>query len=197
MQLDILWQGWDYPSLEHLRLAISDREIEADSLFVGQHYRLDEDEDRSPFRFQYNIKCNSQWQILQLDIKLLSPDQTSQVLALKSDGAGSWFDSKGTLLPDLAGCQDVDISITPFTNTLPIRRLSLQPGESADIRVLYIKLPELQYKPVQQRYTCIDQDKHGGLYRFEVPGSDFVVELPVDENKLVLDYPELFRRVVF
>ena len=37
----------------------------------------------------------------------------------------------------LVGCEYVDISETPFTNTLVIRRLGLTPGESADISVAY------------------------------------------------------------
>ena len=37
----------------------------------------------------------------------------------------------------LVGCKYVDISETPFTNTLVIRRLGLTPGESADISVPY------------------------------------------------------------
>jgi hypothetical protein len=46
---------------------------------------------------------------------------------------------------DLSGCcENVDVSETPFTNTLPIRRLGLTSGESAEIRVAYFDATELQ-----------------------------------------------------
>ncbi len=49
---------------------------------------------------------------------------------------------------DLSGCcENVDVSETPFTNTLPIRRLGLTSGESAEIRVAYFDATELQSWP--------------------------------------------------
>lgn len=52
------------------------------------------------------------------------------ILVLKSDGNGHWKDHKGELFPDLGGCNDIDLYFSPFTNTLPIRRLLLKPGKS-------------------------------------------------------------------
>ena len=69
-------------------------------------------------------------------------------------------------MPYLKGCQYVDISETPFTNTLPIRRLGLALGTSADISVAYFEGTELQPWPEPQRYTCLQKGGEGGLYRF-------------------------------
>ena len=63
-------------------------------------------------------------------------------------------------LTELAGCLDVDISATPFTNTLALRRLDLQPGENASLTVAYVKLPELTFRPVSQRYSCNWRARH-------------------------------------
>jgi hypothetical protein len=50
----------------------------------------------------------------------------------------------------------------------------------------------LTVKPQAQAYTRV-RDR---LYLFEnLDGSGFTAELPVDKDGLVLDYPELFRRV--
>ena len=95
---------------------------------------------------------------------------------------------------------DIDFAATPFTNTLPIRRLGLQPGESAEVAVVYIDAPSLEVTPVRQRYTCLASDADGGRYRFEalpyaaLPDG-FMAELSVDADGLVRDYPPLFRRV--
>jgi hypothetical protein len=89
----------------------------------------------------------------------------------------------------------IDISATPFTNTLPIRRLGLKPGESEQLAVTYVRVPELLVGPEWQRYGCLEARAEGGLYRFEALPAGFTAELPVDAEGLVIDYPGLFRRV--
>ena len=88
---------------------------------------------------------------------------------------------------------DVDITATPFTNTLPIRRLNLSAGQSADITVAYIDVPSLTVTADPQRYTCLEPMRR---YRFESLDSDFMREIEVDEHGLVVLYPDLFRRVL-
>ncbi len=88
----------------------------------------------------------------------------------------------------------MDISETPFTNSLPIRKLALAPGESAEISVAYFDGTELQPWPEPQRYTCLQKGEGSGLYRFLSLDGGFTAELPVDADGLVLDYPGLFNR---
>jgi hypothetical protein len=87
---------------------------------------------------------------------------------------------------------DVDIMITPFTNTLPIRRLNLRVGEAQGIAVAYVRVPNLALSRVEQRYICLSLDQSGGLYRYESPESGFSANLKVDTDGLVLDYPDIF-----
>jgi hypothetical protein len=87
----------------------------------------------------------------------------------------------------------VDLSITPFTNTLPIRRLSLPTGQTAEILAVYIQLPSLAITTDRQRYTCLEAGKR---YRYESVDSDFTRDVEVDEHGLVVTYPGLFRRVL-
>jgi len=112
---------------------------------------------------------------------------------LTSDGAGHWRDGEGTTLPRLDGGIDVDISVTPFTNTLPIRRLGLTQGQTGDIRAVYVHLPALTVSVDPQRYTCL---KSGQQYRYESLDSDFVRDIDVDSDGLVVTYPGLFTRVI-
>jgi uncharacterized protein len=100
-------------------------------------------------------------------------------------------------MPELEGCIDIDISATPFTNTLPIRRLGLKPDQSEELTVTYIRVPELLVGPERQRYGCLEDQAEGGLYRFEALPSGFTASLPVDADGLVIDYPGLFRRAWF
>jgi hypothetical protein len=105
-------------------------------------------------------------------------------LILEHDGGGNWRDR-----PELDGCLEVDISTTPLTNTLPINRLRLKPGESHAIRAVYIELPGLGVSVMPQRYTRLDER----LYRYQSEG--FQADLTVDEHGLVVDYPGLWRRL--
>jgi uncharacterized protein len=113
---------------------------------------------------------------------------------LRSNGEGNWKTPDGRTVPELDGCLDVDISVTPFTNTLPIRRLGLVPIESAEISVAYIQGTRLQAWPDPQRYTCLEKDNQSGLYSFVSLDGGYTADLRVDADGLVLDYPGLFRR---
>jgi len=93
-------------------------------------------------------------------------------------------------LVPLDGCIDVDILASPFTNTLAINRLALEPGQSEEIRVAFIDPANATARPVEQRYTRLDANR----YRYEGLASGFTAELPVDEDGLLIEYPGYFRR---
>ena len=185
MNLEAMWTPWEGRGLEHLRLRLGESGIEADGVVIG-------DEDEVVFRARYVIHCDPGWRTREM---IVDPLDGRDPLHLRSDGEGAWSDASGRGVPELEGCIDVDLSATPFTNTLPIRRLDLGAGESSEIVVVYVDVPELRLDVARQRYTCLERD--GGLYRYEDRGSfrGFVADLPVDADGLVLDYPGIFRRM--
>ncbi len=89
--------------------------------------------------------------------------------------------------PAYHDCVDVDLSFTPGTNTLPIRRLGLEIGEEAEIHVAWLVWPELTLQRVRQRYTRLAEDR----YRYRQ--DEFEAELTVDRQGLVLEYEGLWR----
>ena len=186
MERDIMWKPWSEPGLEHLHLQQQDGTILADSFIVGVSNRM-------PFRLHYEISCDSNWKVKQLGLMLLSGNRKST--KIQSDGQGHWSTNTGDPVSSLEGCIDVDISATPFTNTLPIRRLELRPGQSAELLVAYVLMPEMDLMTDRQRYTCLELNNGGGLYKYESLESDFSAKLPVDSDGLVIDYPDLFKRV--
>ena len=186
MERNIMWTPWSEPGLEHLHLLQQDGNILADSIIVGVSNRM-------PFRLHYEITCDSNWKVKELGLTLLSGNRES--IKIQTDGQGHWSTHTGDPVPSLEGCIDVDISATPFTNTLPIRRLALSPGQSAELLVAYTSIPEMELKPERQRYTCLEWNTDGGLYKYEGLESGFITELPADSEGLVIDYPGLFKRV--
>jgi hypothetical protein len=177
------WWDWPGEGVEQLVLQTGSDEIRADSVVVGAA-------DGQLFALRYRILCDAGWRTRRLEVSLVGNDRG---LDLSSDGAGHWTDASGTALPRLAGAIDVDLSATPFTNTLPIRRLGLRSGQADTILVVYVELPELTLAPQRQRYTCLQP---GRRYRFESLDSAFTREIEVDQDGLVVTYPGLFRRVL-
>ena len=143
--------------------------------------------EATPFEVAYLVECDESWRTRLVRI---SDAADGRILELRADGDGTWTDGDGAALPLLNGAIDVDISATPFTNTLPIRRLELAIGGSADIRTAYSAVPDLTVSVDPQRYTRTAE----GTYRYESLDSDFTRDITVDEHGFVLDYPGLFHR---
>jgi hypothetical protein len=144
VEREVMWAPWDRPGLEHLRLLTSDGGVVTNGLVIDL-------EAGRPFRIGYEIRCDERWRVR--EIRAATPDLEWPVLELLADGEGHWKRRGGEPLPVLDGCIDVDISATPFINTLPIRRLGLEPGESADVDVAYVRVPELLVGPERQRHV--------------------------------------------
>jgi hypothetical protein len=167
--------------LEHARVSGGADGFRAEGVVIGPPG------DAHPFAVVYRLVCDADWRTRELDVRLVG---TERRLVLRSDGNGDWRDGKGAGLPALRGCVDVDLTATPLTNTLPIRRLSLATGQSAVVRVAYVSVPELTVSVSEQRYTR----RAGDTYRFELTDGSFTRDITVDAEGFVVDYPGLFRR---
>lgn len=97
----------------------------------------------------------------------------------------------GEARPDLAGALDIDITATPATNMLPVRRLGLPVGAHADIEAAWVQVPELDVRLGRQRYTRVGPR----VYCYESRDDGFRRTITVDEDGLALSYPGLFARV--
>ncbi len=91
----------------------------------------------------------------------------------------------------LDGHYDIDLSLAPATNTLPIRRLAPAIGESVDVTAVWIGFPELVVELLPQRYTRLDERR----YRYESNDGAFVREIEVDDLGLVVSYEGLWQRI--
>jgi hypothetical protein len=172
--------------LEHLTIAplntAAGAIIRASSVVVGNR-------GGRSYGVFYRIDCAADWTVLSFSIETTD----GRGLSLIADGAGHWHTEGGRHLAAFDGCVDIDLAGTPFTNTLPIRRLALTPASGmASLAMLYVPFDTFEPRRDDQRYTCITPQK---LYRYEARDRSFAADLPVDEDGLVLDYPTLFRRL--
>ena len=176
------WQDWSGIGIEHTVIRCTQASSTAEGVVVGAA-------NSEPFAVRYQIRCDGSWTLNYASIEIIGEQRRVELF---SDGRGKWTDASGNALPDLDGAIDVDISATPFTNTLPIRRLRLEQGHSAEIRAAYVRIPDLDIVRDPQRYTCLAPLRR---YRYESLDSDFVREIEVDTDGLVVTYPGLFRRL--
>jgi hypothetical protein len=175
------WSDWTGTGVEHLVLTYNTDAITADAVVIS--------DGDGRFAARYRVVCDPGWRVRLTEVELIGDERR---LRLSSDGQGHWLDAEANPLHDLNGAVDIDLSITPFTNTLPIRRMELAPEQSADIAVAYIRVPELTVTKDPQRYSCIESRAR---YRYESLDSDFVREIETDRDGLVVIYPGLFRRI--
>ncbi|WP_347312215.1 putative glycolipid-binding domain-containing protein [Defluviimonas sp. SAOS-178_SWC] len=103
---------------------------------------------------------------------------------IERDPAGRWV-MNGREVPEVAGAVDIDLGFTPATNALPIRRLGLAVGGSADIVVAWLDPADRKLKPLRQIYTRLDADR----YRYSSPDHGFETDLTVDRFGAVTHYP--------
>lgn len=177
------WQDWSGKGIEHLVMQEDSDEIVAEAAIVGTV-------DNETFAARYRILCDGSWRVTEVEVSQIGDDHW---IELSSDGVGNWVDESAEPLPELKRAIDIDISITPFTNTIPIRRLGLNKGEAKEILVVYVQMPGLTLATDRQRYTCLEA---GRRYRFESLDSGFKRDIEVDDHGLVVTYPELFRRLL-
>ena len=175
----VRWRQWQGPGIEHLVLRQDSGGISAESVAVSA--------DHAPFAVHYRIACRPDWRTREVEVGLVGGGR----FLLETDGVGNWS-KDGVPVPDLTGALDPDLTVTPFTNTLPIRLLRLKPGESAEIVAAFIELPELTIVKSPQRYTCLDE---GRRYLYESLASGFRREIDIDGEGLVITYPDFWQRI--
>lgn len=137
-------------------------------------------------RVEYVLRLSATWQVRQF---ILFRDLDEPDLWLATDGAGRWGEMNGAHRTELDGCYDVELACTPFTATVPIRRLPLLVGHTAEVPVISVDTETLQTEVVLRRYTRVDSHR----WRMERDGGS-AVEFDVDEFGVALDYPDEFRR---
>lgn len=178
----VIWKSLTGPSLEYFSL------LRAGSSFRGEGTVL-KLEDGVPLKVQYAVTCDAAWRTRQLTVSLRS-GETERKLHLGVDGRQGWWQD-GREVAALRGCVDVDLSITPFTNTLPIRRFGLAVGETRELIAAWVRFPELTLAPLSQRYTCLAKDR----YLYENTDGSFSAELRVDDLWMVTTYAGGWERI--
>lgn len=143
--------------------------------------------DGVPGSVQYGVLCDAAWRTHTVTVNC-TDGLRDRHLSLRR-GENGWR-VMNQPRADLDGCVDVDLGVTPATNTLPIRRLNLAVGESREVVAAWVRFPALEMRPLAQRYTRLGEY----TYRYE-SDTGFSADLTVDDLGLVISYPQGWERV--
>ncbi|MFC3077501.1 putative glycolipid-binding domain-containing protein [Phenylobacterium terrae] len=177
----LFWRRLDVEGLERLELTLApDAVLAASSLICLE---------AGGFRLDHRWRLTPDWRALSVTVERWSAHGHG-ALTLERAGAGWRVD--GAHRSDLDGAEEPDLSVTPFCNTLPIRRTPGAAGSSLTLDVAYIDAPALTVARSRQRY-----DRQGPeRLRYVDLGlsAGFEADLDVDAQGLVVTYQHLFAR---
>ncbi|MDQ6781814.1 MAG: putative glycolipid-binding domain-containing protein [Candidatus Eremiobacteraeota bacterium] len=145
-------------------------------------------QDGLPLRVDYEIGCDDQWRTKACVVEQqYGAARKTSVVRVEAD---RWL-VNGAHRVALDGCTDVDLGVSPSTNTLAINRLMLGRGEKQQIRAAWVKFPELEVEAAEQLYECC-QD---GRYIYRSLSSGFKAAITTDECGLPIVYEGVWERV--
>jgi uncharacterized protein len=178
----ILWHRLDQPGHDAARLEEQGGgyRIEGTAVFgEGEH----------PCRLDYRVTCDARWHTRSATVCGWMGATAIDWLVAVDDARGWTFN--GLACPAVAGCEDVDLSFTPATNLLPIRRLALPVGVRTNVRAAWLRFPEGVLEPLEQSYSRVAERQ----YAYESSGGTFRTLLDTNDVGMVTDYHGLWRRV--
>jgi hypothetical protein len=178
----ILWQDLETGALDRCRLEAGPDGLRLSGVVLTAAHG-------TPLDVRYLVETGPGGLTRRVELEL---DGGAVRRVLLADGAGRWRWEGGPELAGVAGALDADLTVTPATNTLPIRRLAaLEVGQAADLQMAWVQFPGLEVLASAQRYQRLAADR----WRFST--GDFTAELLVDRDGLVLDYGGLFRSLAY
>lgn len=180
--MQLCWRRLDMGGLELMTLHVGDDGVRAESSVIcawNGGYQLD-----------HAWRLTPDWRALSLRI-VRRDENGSRSLTLERDGDGWRVD--GARRPDLDGAAEPDLSVTPFCNTLVIRRVPDQVGASLTVDTAYVNGDDLSVTRSRQRY---DRQAVGRVRYVDLgTAAGFEADLRVDAHGLVEHYEHLFDRV--
>lgn len=176
----ILWRSLIFPGHEACRLFSQDSHWNLEGTAVFSHELL-------PCRLDYKVICDPSWRTLSAKVEGWVGN-TLISIQIRTDVDQHWWVNESEE-PSVMGCIDLDLNFSPSTNLLPIRRLNLVVGETADLKAAWLRFPSFRLETLAQRYSRLSEVD----YRYESAGGQFVTDLKVDRSGFVVDYPGVWQ----
>jgi uncharacterized protein len=142
---------------------------------------------------RYAITVDPRWRMCSAHVVGLS-ELGARNVRLELEENGGWRIDGGPA-PHLAGCLDVDLEASAFTNAFPVNRLRLEVGQRAEAPAAYVRAPGLEVERLEQSYVRLPDEGVRPRYDYAAPSFDYRDDLVYDEFGLVLEYPGIAVRI--
>ena len=176
----ILWRSFVLAGHEACRLFSGDSRWYLEGTAIFSH-------EQRPCRIDYQVVCDAAWRTLSANVEGWLGNTVVGV-QIRTDLTQHWWLNE-LEQPEVMGCIDIDLNFSPSTNLIPIRRLDLAVGETADVKAAWLRFPSFKLEPLQQQYDRLSDI----AYRYESAGGQFVADLKVNRAGFVVDYPGLWQ----
>jgi hypothetical protein len=170
-----IWKRLDQPGLEFAHIVPTKDGFTVRSSLI--------DGGPAPFAMVYTWTLSPEWRTRSLDI---AHADGTRSLMIERKGDAVWR-VDGRDAPHLDGCREIDVSATPFCNTLAISLL----GGDGELAAAYVEASTLETMPSRQRYERLGEK----LWRYHDLGvaKGFTADLKIDRDGLVSHYEGLFE----
>ncbi|MFD1910597.1 putative glycolipid-binding domain-containing protein [Halodurantibacterium flavum] len=177
----IFWRRLDTDGLERLLVTEDDHGIFVKGTILTT--------ENGGCRLDHDWRLDSNWATLRAAVSREGADGQK---TLRLDRAGASWTVNGQTRPDLDGASDVDLSLTPFCNTLALRRLMGTGGDRIMLDIAYIDGATLSVARSRQAYDRINNR----CFRYRDLGlaMGFEALIDVDDRGFVTRYEGLFER---
>ncbi|RJO80252.1 hypothetical protein D5S18_00375 [Nocardia panacis] len=182
----LTWRAHDATRMESVRVTLNGNRIRAAGRIVGG-----ETAEHPAFSASYDLVTDESGATKRLSLRSTTASAGERHASIARDEENYWLvDAGGThLRSTFAGALDVDVVLSPFFNTLPIRRLSLHHAvEDVLVPVVYVRLPDLIVGEANLTYSSAAD----GISVLSPVSSATVT---VDSDGFLLDYPGLAERI--
>lgn len=144
----------------------------------------------SAFEGFYQLDLDDQWRTRIATVQLVRGHRSAE-MRLRVDDQGRWHDLDERHLVQLDGLEDVDVFLTPATNTIPIRRLTLHVGGSGNVSAALIQMDandRLFASRLDQHYERLDENTYRYTSFDEAGHAAFSADLTVDDEGVIERY---------
>ncbi|WP_268240928.1 putative glycolipid-binding domain-containing protein [Nocardia camponoti] len=181
----LTWRAHDNSRMESVRVTVNGNRIRAAGRLIGSA-----SEEHPAFSASYDLVTDEAGATRRLSLRTTTAAGERHA-SIQRDEENYWLvDAGGShVRATFGGAVDVDVVLSPFFNTLPIRRFGLQNAVGdVQVPVVYVRLPELLVQEAELTYSSAAD----GINVLSPVSS---ATLRVDAEGFVLDYPGLAERV--
>ncbi|MGX1308332.1 hypothetical protein AB7M35_003090 [Amorphus suaedae] len=178
----LFWRRTDVAGLERMVLRVGAEAVTAEATILCL--------EDGGFELAHRWRLTPDWRALSVQVEKVGPAGRTALTLERVDGG--WA-VDGTRRAELDGTDEPDLSVTPFCNTLPIRRMVGEKRRSLTLETCYVDAASMTVARSRQRYDRLGPAR----LRYVDLGlsAGFEADLEVDERGLVIRYEHLFERV--